>query len=128
MDSKIRFWSIITSRLFIIIAIIAIVIIGVAFTKNLVRRAELTTEINALHSKVASFEQKNQELSGLIEYLKSSEFQEKEARLRMGLRKPDEQVIILPNESQNVEGDLSSMQPKMDEANWQKWWNYFFKI
>ncbi len=128
MHSKIHFWSIITSRLFIIIAIGAIVIIGVAFGKNLIRRAELKKEIEGLRSKITSFEQKNRELSSLIEYLKSSEFQEKEARLRMGLRKPDEQVVILPKDEGVSVDELLSLPGETNGANWQKWWNYFFKI
>ncbi|MFH1111720.1 MAG: septum formation initiator family protein [Patescibacteria group bacterium] len=129
LDSKIRFWSIITSRLFITIAISAIVIIGIAITKNLLRRAELSKEIKALSAKIQSYEQKNQELSDLMIFLQSTEFKEKEARLRYGLRKPDEQVVILPLDQTEKSDSLSSgFNNSVNESNWQKWWNHFFKI
>ncbi|MFH1866719.1 MAG: septum formation initiator family protein [Patescibacteria group bacterium] len=129
MHSQARFWTIITSRLFQIIAIVAMIIIVVAIVKNQMRKVELTQEINSLQAKINSFEQKNKELSNLISYFQTNEFREREARLRLNLQKPGEQVVIIPqNGESSVLGEQTSGGAGYQANNWQKWWNHFFKL
>ncbi len=57
-------------------------------------------------------------------YIKSPA-KEKEARLKFNLRKPDEQVVVLPSD-ERARGAVTASAAPTNLANWQKWWNYFF--
>ncbi|MBU1039228.1 septum formation initiator family protein [Patescibacteria group bacterium] len=128
MSKRYDFWSIVTSRIFLLVALVAIVIIGVGITKSLLRRAELQKEINQLESDTAVLENKNSELGKLIDYLATEEFKEREARLRLGLQKPGETVVVIPSlTNTNSQTNLTNQQSTAELSNWQRWLNYFFK-
>lgn len=127
MNSTGRLWAVVTSRLFLIIALIAISIVGVALLKGWRRSQELAKEVESLHSKISIYEQKNQEMDDLINYFQTDDFAEREARLRLNLKLPGEQVAILPGTGGVDDSSLETSQ-SLYNNNWQKWWNYFFKI
>ena len=77
MNSTGRLWAVATSRLFLIIALIAISIVGVALVKGWRRSQELTKEVESLHSKISIYEQKNQEMDDLINYFQTDDFAER---------------------------------------------------
>ena len=89
------------------------------------RNQELAKEIDDLRGKISSNEQKNQELDELMNYFGTADFMEREARLRLNLRLPGEQVVILPGAGDQA--DSSTAGGNTYEENWQEWWNYFFK-
>ena len=113
------------SGFFLLVSIVALIILGLAFARDYKKKAQLESEIKSWQNKIATLEKKNQDLNSLIEYYTSDEFMEKEMRLRLGLKKPGEQVVVLPSEDSGMEAtnaDTDSV-----KSNWQKWWNYFFK-
>ncbi len=122
---KQRWWSLLTSNLFILIALTAVLIIAIALVKSFIRRQELAQEIAKIKNDISVYRTKQEELSNLITYLQSSEFKEKEARLKFNLKKPNEHVVVLPNDEQNKK-IVNEPTTSANLANWQKWWNYFF--
>jgi cell division protein FtsB len=66
---------------------------------------------------------KNEKLKSELEYVKSPEFVEKEAREKLGLGRPGEEVWILPSISAN-QPPISENQ---DKPNWERWWELFLK-
>ena len=86
---------------------------------------------NLATNKDKSLEKKNIELSDFIRYLDSESYAEKKARTELGLKSPDEKVIIVPKGSEEKidavdSPELQNNVPKVPESNMVKWWRYFF--
>ncbi|MFH1366602.1 MAG: septum formation initiator family protein [Patescibacteria group bacterium] len=126
------FIQIISSKLFIITGFAVLVFMGVSLSKEVVRRVEISTQVSSLENEISSLEKKNSDLSELIAYFKSESYREREARLKLGLEKEGEQMIILPkdyliNSAQGVNSGTEGSDLINEAPASQKWWNYFFK-
>ncbi|OHA57623.1 MAG: hypothetical protein A2588_00840 [Candidatus Veblenbacteria bacterium RIFOXYD1_FULL_43_11] len=121
------FWSAVTSKFFLLTAIVALAAVGYGVLKSAVRRAEIEREIQALRTEITEHQSKSQELSQLIDYLNSEEYKEREARLQLGLQKPGENVVVIPN-STDTTTKSESQASNSSQANWRLWINYFLGI
>ncbi|HAO81745.1 MAG: Septum formation initiator [Parcubacteria group bacterium GW2011_GWD2_43_10] len=121
------FWSAVTSKFFLLTAIVALAAVGYGVLKSAVRRAEIEREIQALRTEITEHQSKSQELSQLIDYLNSEEYKEREARLQLGLQKPGENVVVIPN-SADTTTESESQASNSSQANWRLWINYFLGI
>lgn len=117
-------FEIFKSRFFMGTVAVALVLLVIFLGKELKKRYEIRKEIQNLQQEIASLETKNQETSQLINYFKTREFQERQARSLLNLQKPGEFVVALPfqEEEDNVGTELN----KPLKSNLQKWWEYFF--
>ncbi len=128
------------SKIFLIAGIFVLVLLTVALAKKMVHDYSVESEIERLESEISELEKTNNEFNNLVEYLNTEKFLEEEARSKMGLASPGEEMIII----QNKNGDLANTreeeardlsvysstyltggEPK-ELSNPQKWWNYFF--
>lgn len=85
-------------------------------------------EITGLKDNVSQIEQDNFRLAELIKYLNSTAYLEEKARTDLGLRKPGEQAVIVPNTPAAADTNQAAPQtaPTQATANPQRWWRYFF--
>lgn len=106
-----------------------------SFGREFVRDYSIRQEIAALEAEKASLEAENSDITSFMASIQTETYIEREARIKLGLAKPGEQVVVLPssgeaNQGQDESGsvveitmaDLSSI------ANPSKWWYYFFDI
>lgn len=126
MSQQSRFIAIISSRLFFVVALCAILLIVYGITRGVMRRVEVENQISALKNDIHSLETKNEELSRLITYFQTPEFKEREARLRLGLQKQGENVVVIPDLAQGNTNTSDSAVPQEQLPNWKLWLNYFF--
>lgn len=127
-NKKFSFKTFIPSRLFLIIGVVILVIFSVALGKEVVRKYEVNKEINQLKEEVVNLEKRNAELSDLMQFLNTDRFKEEEARTKLGMAKPGEKVVVIPNvnaEENNEQIDQQTTK-QTNLTNPQKWWNYFF--
>jgi hypothetical protein len=110
-----------------------VVVFSVAIVRELINGYTVRQQVKRLRGQVATEQHRQQELQDLIAYLSSPTFQEREARLQLGLKKSDEQVVVVPDapgEAGNVNAgdgsDGSSNVTAGPTSNPQRWWNYFF--
>lgn len=93
---------------------------------------KINIEIDKLKTEIVLLEQHGQELKHLIAYRGTESFKEREARRKLGYRKPYEKVIAIPQpEFNNTEpGNTTNSQEdekdKLLQSNPQKWWDYIF--
>lgn len=86
-------------------------------------------EIAQLRVEIAILERENVQIKNLIAYLKTESFREKEARRKLGYKKPGEQVVALPQDN-FIHTDLGTTkgtktpEPEVRLSNPQKWWDY----
>ncbi|MAF20524.1 MAG: hypothetical protein CMI55_02460 [Parcubacteria group bacterium] len=124
------------SKIFLFLISFILIALVVNLGRESYRKHELTKEINSLNADIEQLEGRNRQLSNLMEYFKQDSYLEKEARLKLNLKKPGEQVIILSSgldqpsqdsdQPDNLEAIEDSLSPKEPTANYWKWWEYFF--
>lgn len=119
------------SRLFVWGGVVVLVLIVVGLGKAALRRHDITSQVANLNDSVSKLQSQNIELSGLIDYFKTKNYEELQARQNLGLKKPGETVVAI-SES-NAQDDKAFSQTGSSEAaenmsNPRKWWNYFFSI
>lgn len=126
---------ILSSKILLLISLLILIFFSTNLVKEIINRRDLKKEISSLAEEINRLEGRNQELSSMIEYFKSIDFVEKEARTKLNLRKPGEKIIIVAEEetpTSTVE-PVSESSPRLITApvktlsNPERWWNYFFK-
>lgn len=104
-----------------------LIIFGLFFIASVGRNVyDLTRtgkQIEKAEVKVAGLEKDQQELKKQLEYVKSDQFVEKEAREKLNFVKEGEVVVVLPKENSNKTPDDSNQKPL---PNWQKWLKILF--
>lgn len=114
--------------------------LGISVAKEAYRKHQAAQEVSRLKLEITELEQRNSNFSALINSLKDSEIRELEAKRRLNLKGPGEEVaVILRNqndEPQNIvkaggEGLHNELDPVIRpgaptavEANPIKWWRY----
>lgn len=119
-----------STRGFTVMVGLGIVVLGVALTKEVIRKIQIRQQITELETEIASLETHNTELNQMIQYFNSSSFQEKEARTKLGLTAAGETMVVLPNNStgqpNGVDQAVDSRINQDQRSNLAKWQAYFF--
>lgn len=101
----------------------------VAIVREVIRTTTVRRQVQRLQQELATQTKRQADLQDLIGYLSSPTFQEREARLRLGLKKNGERVIVIPptaegnGTTQNGQGSATG---PVRYRPIQQWWNYFF--
>lgn len=127
----VQFRQLMQSRTTSIILFVLIVFITVSLTKSVLRKNEIQRQISALELEIESVEASNTELQDLLNYFNSSEYQEKEARTKLGLREEGETVLLIPQPEVTLD-ELDPLAPEVgqtseESSNISKWFTYFFQ-
>jgi len=117
-----------SSKFFIILLILILIGVITALGKEGYRKYQLDREIADLKKEISSLEEENKEISELLNYFESSEFLEKQARLKLNLLKQGEKLIIIRPEKKEVlsSSSVKENKTKKDISNIKKWWDYLF--
>jgi len=118
------------SKTFLFLMALALIAVAVNVGRESYRKYQLTQEIDKLKLEIERIEGKNEQLADLMEYLKQEPYLEKEARLKLNLKKPGEKVVVLPDQSESendlVGSPVSNNSQTEESANYWEWWQYFF--
>lgn len=108
------------------LTILALIIFSTG--KEFLRVKKINQEINELQKEIIEIENKNLELSELLKYFDSDSFAEMKARTELGLKKPNERVVIIPQEDENTKISLrlGGGKENLPKSNFKRWWNYLF--
>jgi cell division protein FtsB len=119
--------KIFSSRWFTLLVLAIIFLIGVAFYKDYQNQKDINQELDSLQANIEGLEGKKVELSKLIDILETSNYVEREARQRLGLKKPGEKVISVPENARpepKVLGAATELAPGRPAPL--QWFDYFF--
>jgi len=107
-------------------------VVGVSTLRETYGDWKVDHEIQDLQTQVSSLQGRKLEIGSLLDRLNSAEVLDKEARVRLGMQKPGEKVIIVrspdansPNDPQAAALELSSTANPDQRSNPQKWFAYF---
>ncbi len=127
-------------KMMAVLGLAILILISFPLAKAISQRYKINREIKELQEEIENINKKNTNLKNAIEYLKSDQFVEEQARLNLGLRKQGEEVIVIQNNSEEIpENNISGKEkiifnipglekeiPPKKVSNLQRWWNYFF--
>ena len=106
-------------------SVLAVTFLGTGLGKEFYRDYQIQKEIDSLQSDIMAIEKDNYKLLQLIEYYKTDEYKEAEARKRFGLKKDGESVVIVKSDPR-VLGDFDTKEENKNLPNYMRWWDYFF--
>lgn len=102
------FWQ---SKLCTLLAIIVIVFLGFALLRIQPQKVVVEKRVKSFQDKIMELEKSNVELAQLLDYFKSDAYLEREAKLKLNVRRPEEQVVFLH------EDDVSQKAASRSEAD-----------
>ncbi|HPN96447.1 MAG TPA: septum formation initiator family protein [Candidatus Moranbacteria bacterium] len=119
-------------RSIVILGLVLFGLIVFAVSRETYKKKQVEAEINKLKEEAKSIEKENLELADKISYLESKDYQEKEAKDKLNLQDPKENLVVVkPNAISYPEAEPENKtQDKkliVKISNVQKWWDYFFK-
>ncbi len=120
-----------------VITVSLIVIAGaicVALGREGARRVTVQRELDRLTRDIVAAEAKTQDLDRMLTILKSTTYEEGEARTSMNLQKPGEKVLVVPDvDTGSVSGDAAASDGTAEQpserskgSNTGKWWDFIF--
>ncbi|EKE20231.1 MAG: hypothetical protein ACD_8C00036G0005 [uncultured bacterium] len=120
---------------FAIIIFVAGIALAVFISSNAIREAyrsqSIEEEVEKLKQEAQRVQNENKELSERIAYFQTADFQEKVAKEKLNLQKPDENVVVVKSAVKKEEAGSTqqvSVETVVDPTpNYRKWWNIFFK-
>lgn len=126
MKKKISFFA-----FFFIVGIALAAFISTSAVREAYRNRKIEKEVENLKEEARRIQSENDSLSQRIAYFETSQFQEKIAKEKLNLQKPDENVVVVkPDVKPEPQVAGSQDEAVGDEkkvVNYVKWWNLFFK-
>ncbi|MBI5229689.1 MAG: septum formation initiator family protein [Candidatus Magasanikbacteria bacterium] len=119
------------SLIFAFVICAAAILFLFGFMKAFVQDYAVRKEIKSLEHEKAQLEQNKLTLLDRLQDIKSDSFVEKEARLKFGLQKPGESVILFNTGDGSLELGNATTTVRTAErtlSNASVWWLYFFHI
>jgi cell division protein FtsB len=118
------------SKWFIIIVILIIIFFLYQIWHDYYNQADLRQEIMHLKDQMVLYDDEQTALIDTLSYVQSRDFIEIEARSKLNMRKPGEQIIIVSSDDdiQNVlQGrDQTMINTNNEQSNLKRWWSYFW--
>lgn len=88
------------------------------------QKHQIDQQIRKLEAESEKVKRNNEQLSGLIQYLNTPEYEEKAAREKLGLKKDGEHVVVLPPNLDNIDSAQTNAETR---SRPRLWFDYFFK-
>jgi len=129
-DNTTIYQKLIKSKLFFIFLIPILLALSVGIFQKLYYRYEVKGELDKLNTEIADLNKQKEGLSQLIDYYKNESNLEKEARVRLNLKKEGEKVIIILPQATSTGGgkeEVAGISVNIENLpNYKQWWYYFF--
>lgn len=106
---------------------ILIFLLVLSLIRNAGNAGRISSEIAAEQAKVAKMQSDNQALEAEIAKTQGQEFIEKEIRNKLGLVKPGEAIVVLPDDEtlRKLAPEVVQDQESLPDPNWKRWLKLF---
>jgi len=118
-------------KMFLVAGFVLLSLTLFSITKQTYNKNEVQEEIDKLMIKAKQIEKENIEIKDKIAYLESNDFREKEAKDKLNLQKPGENVVVIKpgiikeTQTNDFQENINYPEKKIIQ-NRIKWWSYFF--
>jgi len=124
--------KIINSKIFLIFTLLVLVGVSFGLFKIIYRRIQIKKEITAVEERIETLKNDSSNLVRLLDYLDTKTYKEETARVELGLKKPDETVVVITKKTDNTQLNQDIGLPLEEKkeikiSNPKKWWQYFFE-
>lgn len=125
-------------RLLLAVNLLIIGFLGLSLSREVVRTRAISAEIAHLQVQADALAAQNIDLSELRTAMQTESYIEREARLKLGMKKPGETVVVVQDDAQMMANGetvdpndplglvLDDASTPIAIANPTKWWYYFF--
>lgn len=115
------------SKIFTAICIVLILVFGFGLANSIAKNNSLKKDVTTLTNRAQELDRLTEQMKSNQDLNASADNVERDARLRLGLQKPGESVIIIrggnaPVPSKNVSNDDSGVSKP---SNLKRWFKYF---
>ncbi len=114
-----------TKKALLVLAALAVFAVGSGLIQLVIRRRSVDADIARLEAEARELEGKNGEMTTLIQRFQTTAFLEREARLKLNMQKPGEEVIVIERNDTATPTALTAV-VGAQTPNWKRWWWYFF--
>lgn len=123
--------KLIKSKIFFIFLIAVFLTLVTGIFQKIYYQYEARRELNKLNAELANLSNEKSGLNKLIDYYKNKSNVEKEARVRLNLKKEGEKVVIILPSATSTGGTGKSIFGPYgvnleNLPNYKRWWYYFF--
>jgi len=130
--------SLLLKQLLIFALLVAVIYpLSKSFYRNYQKNKEIEDDINDFRNQVTEIEEKKFELRKYLDYAKSDEFIDKQARLSLNFKKEGEEVFVVKREEGtgdrdqkkeilNRYGVINAKVEASTQSNFFRWKDYFF--
>ena len=120
-----------TKKFWVVSAVVSVLVVGIMFNaaRAQYKAWSIKADIRKLETEVERLDKENVSLAKLIEAFNDPAAIQRQARSRLNLRRPDEEVVILiPQEGAKDKAQTKSADNKEtpQHSNLFKWWRKFF--
>ena len=115
-----------SKKTFLLLLSALIVLVAFGLWREVRDTLRVKRQIKKIETQANELESKNANLKQLVDYLHSTEYQERRARENLNLQAPGEVAVALPEQDLKSENSEASQMNKSSETNFTLWWDYFF--
>lgn len=114
------------SKLFILAVLVTLGLVLGYWGREMYKKYLIEQEIKGLEKEISLTQSKNTELLQLLNYFKTPEYKERQARSLLNLQKPGEYAVALQNSNDDQSESSHQDLPAPKISNLKLWWQYFF--
>ena len=105
---------------------------GYSTLKEINKKKQVESNIDLLKKEAQKIEKENMELEERLAYLGSNDYKELQAKSKLNLQNPNEDVIVITQETIQKEEEKpqeisAQILQSKEIPNYQKWWKFFFE-
>ena len=130
-DNITVYQKLLKSKIFFIFLIPILLALTVGIFQKLYYRYEVKGELDKLNAEIANLNKQKNDLNQLVDYYRNESNLEKEARVRLNLKKEGEKVVIILPQATSTNGnkeEITEVSENMENLpNYKQWWYYFLK-
>ncbi|MFH1175334.1 MAG: hypothetical protein V1698_01255 [bacterium] len=95
--------------------------------KEMLKNKQIQNEVSELESQLIRLEEEKERLQNETAYFETEDFQRKEIKRQLGMRNPDERVIVIVKGEDKIE-QSQEIQPKAKDESVNNWWNKIYNF
>lgn len=120
------------SKLVLVVGFFILAAVSFFLVKEYYKKRQIQSEIQKLEDEAAKINRDNLEIQDKIAYLQSRDYQEREAKDKLNLQNPGENVVVIKPgvaKEQGIKIETENIPQPLPPGipNPQKWWKYFFQ-